>query len=212
MAQAPTDEDNKEENDTQECRLFFVYGTLRDDLQLINPKETSTIYGSQWFHDEYEACYAQLRGYKMYRHKSLPYPFIVETKDNNDIILGRLVRFVFDDDNINDENKFKNKLAYADRVERYNPKNTEAKLNLYQRGKKLVQIVEYPYKTKEKKQIKDRYPKDSQMFKKGTQHVAYFYYQTKDCKTLLNNDEYDLVDTGDWIMRPGQAKNGCIIC
>lgn len=197
MAQAPTnDNDNKEDGSQKECRLFFVYGTLRDDLELVNPKETLTYYGIQWFKGEYEACYAQLKGYKMYRHVELPYPFIVETKDDKDIILGRLVKFVCD------ENHFKNKLAHADSIEGYDPDKKDSKSNLYQRGMQGVKIVSFPYKIEEKKGIKDKYPKDAKMFKENSEHDAYFYYQTTDAKTLLNNDEYDCVDTGDWIKRP----------
>ena len=93
MAQAPDDniEENKDED--EKCEYFFMYGTLRDDIEAVNPKEQATPWAEGWFQDKFIANYAEITGFQMFRLSYETYPFIVETKDKNDVILGRIIKF-----------------------------------------------------------------------------------------------------------------------
>lgn len=107
---------------------FFVYGTLRDDLDENAP------WTEHWINGVSIAWNAKVHGFKMYKSKHLNYPFAVRTNDMNDHIFGRLMQW-------NDEQTFYEKLAEADDIEDYDTEHPDDENNEYIRNVVDVHIL-----------------------------------------------------------------------
>eukprot|EP01084_Bolivina_argentea_P125484 222323_1 len=163
----------------QFTNCFFVYGTLRDDT-FKNRKQNGTNKTKLWSNGG--ECYLGIvYGYKMYGSGS--YPHSIFTGDDNDFVIGRIIRF-------NDGKLFAKKLEIADSIEGFDPYIDEHRCH-YLRTKTRC----YMFDQLNDKKLKELNYYDSNVlidFSKysKTKQNAFIYYQTKakTSKTTPNND------------------------
>ena len=94
---------------------FFFYGTLRDDA-------VGTTYANNWtesFASGSKGFNARIYGFKLYKHKDKDkhFPFAIQTYNQNDYIIGRVMEF--------EDKLFNKKLKHANYINGYNPKEAE---------------------------------------------------------------------------------------
>ena len=128
---------------TQLPHRFFVYGTLRDDL------DENASWTADWIRGVSKAWNAKVYGFKMYKCKHLSYPFAIKTNKRKDCISGRVLQW-------NNEQIFHQKLLEADDIEDYDDAHPEDENNEYIREvvdakilnqDKIVKAIMYYQKT-----------------------------------------------------------------